>query len=1098
MKISIFLMFIGIGMISASSSYSQNTVLSLKVSNKTLKDVFREIENKSEYIFFYNDEAVNVNKRVDISVTGATITQILDKVLDKTSGYRIEDRQVIIYKTNEPIIEAVTENKEVEQNRATVNGKVTDSEGEPLPGVSVTEKGTTNAVMTDIDGNYSISLRNPNATLIFTYVGYETAEQAIGSRNVVNVVLQTKSSDLDEVIVVGYGTQRKSSITGSIASVNVGKMKDITTPSVANMLQGKVAGVVVTPTSGQPGAGVSIRVRGTGSIGASKEPLWVIDGVVGGTSADLNPNDIEAISILKDGSATALYGSRGANGVVLVTTKRGTRGISNVDVSAKMGISQLTKGNLKIMNGAEHYEYAKVAYENADATPSWFQPYLAQQNFDWWDLATQNGVMQNYNVAYTYGGDNVRSYIGGDYYTEEGTIKGYNYDRFTLRVNNDWVVNKRLTLKAKLSASYKENKSQEYSLNYTTVLPWDSPWDSNGNVKYVTTQSFPSASEAGNADPRDYWYSRMTNNYLYDRHLKWGKSRTNAIDVGAGFDYKILDYLTFESNNRFGFSNYYYDGYTDPNAAGQSPPQGLTRGRVDYNTNYQRKIYTSQMLRFLKVFGEKHEINAFAGYDYDEFFYQTSEAYRNNIFPGGEVIDSGTGIYIDNDGNEQTGRGAAGNKETAKNAAYFFNGNYSYDGKYLFQASVRRDGSSHFGANKRWATFWSVGGGWNMHEEDFIKTLGFIDQLKPRVSYGITGNLPGGRYEWITRYSIQEYSGNIAFYSNYAGNPDLMWEQTKSLNLGFDARLFDRLNITFDYYNKNVKNMIYLRQLSAVSGFNRQRANDGKMNNKGFEVTITPEIIKTKDLYWDVSFNIGYNKNMINYYPERNLDGNHIEDTNVPYRSWYLKEWAGVDPQTGLGMWYKVDENGQKTATSTFEQATQVVMKSSLPKYTGGINTNFSWKDLTLSASFTFSQGAWLYNEDRRSYLDKDGLDPTMPAMKLASGWSRWEKPGDIATHPRLYYGSTGNNADNPSSRWLERGDYFKMKTLSLTYNLPKKWLAPTGLKALSVTVSGENLFTITDFSGYDPEIYLSDDNGVASGGYPTTRRFTVGLNLKF
>ncbi|MDR1091142.1 MAG: carboxypeptidase-like regulatory domain-containing protein, partial [Prevotella sp.] len=291
MKMSVFLMFIGIGVISASTGYSQNTVLTLKVHNKTLKDVFREIENKSEYIFFYNDEAVNVNKRVDLSIEKGTISQILDKILDKTSGYKIEDRQVIIYKDNAANVVANTalaDIKDIDQAKVTVNGKVTDNEGEPLPGVSVTEKGTTNGVLTDIDGNYSIGVKDQRSVLVFSYVGHEPLEKTVGNQKIINVTLQSKSSVLDEVIVVGYGTQRKSSITGSIATVDVDKMKDITTPSVANMLQGKVAGVVVTPESGQPGADVTIRVRGSGSIRGMKDPLWVIDGVVGNALADLN------------------------------------------------------------------------------------------------------------------------------------------------------------------------------------------------------------------------------------------------------------------------------------------------------------------------------------------------------------------------------------------------------------------------------------------------------------------------------------------------------------------------------------------------------------------------------------------------------------------------------------------------------------------------------------------------------------------------------------------------------------------------------------------------------------------------------------------
>lgn len=1057
-------------------------------NSQTVKEIFSYIEQNSNFVILYSKGLLSeLEKKVSINTAGKKAEEILKELSNVTDlGYKINDRQVMIVK-KAPAPEAKQQNTDIK-----VTGQVLDEMGETVPGANVIVKDNSGTgTVTDIDGNFTLNAPK-GSILVVSFIGYTSHEFTVKNSDKVVVKLTPDSKALDEVVVVGYGTQRKSSITGSIASIKSDQLKSVTTPTVADMLQGKVAGVSVSPLSGQPGSGVSIRIRGTGSINGNQKPLWVIDGVVGDAVAELNPNDIESISILKDGSAAALYGSRGANGVVQVTTKRGAAGTSSIDVSAKFGVSTLQKGNLEMMNGAEYYDYVKTSYENAkQALPDYFQPYLKDMNTDWWDIATQNALTQNYNIAYKYGNDKIRSYISADYYNEEGAIKGYNYDRFTLRVNTDYIVSKKLTLKAKLSTSYKETEDKEHSLSYYSYTPWDTPYDSKGKVKTGKEQR-PKGDAAITADPRDYWYSDGAYNYLSEIGMNWKKNRTNAMDLGLGFDYKIFDFLTFESNNKFGFKNSYSDTYTDPETTEGTSLHGSFKDAY-VNT---RSIYTSQMFRFLKTFNEVHEFNAFMGYDYDEYRYYDASGTANNIYPGAEILNAGAGTPK-----------ISGTRWEEKNAAFFMNANYAYDSKYLLQVMYRIDGSSRFGANKRWAPFWSIGGGWNMHKEEFMKGLTFINELKPRISYGITGNLPQSAYEWTTKFGITyEYDSQIAFMSNYSGNPNLSWEETATLNYGIDIRLFDRVGIIFDGYSKKVKNLIYLKHLSAVTGFNRQTANDGKLENKGFEITITPEIIRKKDLYWDVSLNLGYNKNTVTHLPDGDDLVMRATAVGYPYQNYYMVEWAGIDSMTGTPLWFKVDKNGQKTATSNYNEGTKVLIDASpSPKVTGGISTNLSWKSLSLNANFIFSTGAKIYNDMRAGALDRDGTRSTQPPMKLADGWSRWEKPGDIATHPQLKVG--GNNAaDSESTRYLENGDFFKLKSLSVSYSLPDRWIKTVGLKAARISVGGENLFTITKFSGNDPEILLSSRyNGGTSVSddsktqlYPTVRRFTVGVNLNF
>ena len=864
------------------------------------------------------------------------------------------------------------------------------------------------------------------------------------------------------------------------------------------MLQGKIAGAVVVPTSGRPGDGVSIRVRGIGSIRGNVEPLWVIDGVVGASSADLNPNDIESISILKDGSATALYGSRGANGVIQVTTKRATSGPSQIDLSVKFGVSQLQKGNLEMMSGAEYYDYVRTAYENAGTLDAqgWLQPYLRNRNFDWWDLATQNALTQNYNIGYRYGNEKIKAYLSADYYSEEGTIKGFDYDRFTIRSNTDYVVNDRLTLKSKISASYKETNNQEYSLAHTSYTPWDTPWDSQGNLK-DGTQGVPTAADAPTANPDDYWYSDGGSNFLYDRALNWGKTRSNGLDLGLGLDFKIIDGLTFESNNRVGFSNNYSNSYVDPNSRSGA---GTSGSYYDGQSN-TRSIYTSQLLRFLKTFGEKHEINAYLGYDYDEYRYWDLSATAYKIFQGAEIINAGA--------DDPT---ASGTKSESKNAAIYLNVNYSFDSKYLIQGMVRRDGSSAFGENNRWATFPSVSAAWRITEEQFMKNQHVFEDLKLRVGYGISGNSLGfdafiarplyGATGWFTYVNSDGSTSNYRMLgATRNANPDLKWESTSMFNIGIDfGFLHNRLSGTIEYYDKRTSDLIYDYPVSTNRyPYGTMTANVGDISNKGIEITINAVPVQTHNFTWSTTLNLSHNKNVVEkltnasysvpYIDMSDPDVGGFSGQNVqrimegsPIGQFYTYEWAGYN-ENGVSVFNDYDADGKLIGTTdapTDEDRHKT--GSAQPKLTYGWNNDFTWKNWTLTAFFQGVAGNQIYNATR-NYYNNVGL--------VAAGKNVLS---EVATEQKF----SDSNAQRPSDRYLENGSYFRLATLTLGYNFGKlgDWV-----NNLRIYATCNNVFTITGYKGLDPEVYLG---GLTPGmdwrntQYPRTRTFMVGVNVNF
>lgn len=979
-------------------------------------------------------------------------------------------------------------NLAVQQQDQKLKGQVIDATtGEPVIGVNVLVKGSTNGTITDIDGKYELNAP-AGAILQISFIGYKTVEIA-ATTSEQTIKLHEDTETLDEVVVVGYGVQKKESLTGAMSTLKENRLKDVTTPTVENMLNGKVSGVYVAPGSGQPGSNGAVQIRGRATLSGSTSPLWVIDGViVGEDSGVLNPSDIENMTILKDAASTAIYGSQGANGVIIVTTKMGKSEKMKINASVKLGVSTMTNGKMEVMNGAELYDYYASFPNQEDIKFSRWNPELRNANFDWGELASQAGFTQDYNISLSGGNEKMSSYFSLGYYSEEGTVKGYKYDRYSFRYRSNYKPFSWLTIKPNISGSMKNTDDSQY--DYTakyTMFPWDSPYDEDGNLV---------------PDRYSGWVDSSDLNYLnsisYGNHTA---RKTYEFSGNFDFDIKITDWLTFTSVNNYRWTGYFQATYTDPRTDSASGVQG--RVEEEQTNNIQR--YTNQYLTFNKMFG-KHSVQALLAYEFMDTSAKVINAKGTGIVSGFEVLDA-----------TATPEEVGGNLTEWAKQSVFAKANYTYDNRYLAEVSLRRDGASNFGDDKKYGNFFSISAGWNINREKWFKA-DWVDVLKLRASYGSVGNIPYSKYPQYGLYSVSSnYNGIPAILISQVGNKDLTWEQTYTAGVGIDANFFNnRLRFVFDYYNKYTSNILYQVPVSGLTGITSRWQNVGEMRNSGIEITIGGDIIRTKDWLWSLDLNMGYNKNKLEKLygddPNMMIIGGGGNDTSIAGAAekvlkvgystdrYYLREWAGVDPKNGAPLWYKNDGSGE--TTSNYSEAKQVMTEATSPKLFGGFNTSLTWKNIDLNASFGFSLGGKIYNYSRQEY-DSDGAYTDRNQMKLIDGWSRWEKEGDIATHPAASYGNK-SNSNKASTRYLEDGDYLKLRSLSIGYNLN---LSKYYIQNMRIYFTAENVFTLTGFSGIDPEVpaYYDETTGtyksIGTAGanlYPSTRKFMFGINLTF
>ena len=947
-----------------------------------------------------------------------------------------------------------------------VSGTVIDGETQmPIPGLTVMQKGTSNGVVTDFDGNYSISVPS-NAILVFNFLGYESQEVPVNGQTTIDLTLQPSTDALDEIVLVGYTAQKRENVTASVTEVDSEQLTDITAPDVSTMLQGKAAGVQVVQSSGRPGSISAIQIRGVASTGGNASPLWVVDGVIQHTVPNLNPNEIESISILKDASATVLYGSRGANGVVQVITKSG-KGEGQISVSSKSGFTEFNNGNFEIMNSAQLWDYYQ-SFANPGSIPEDITEAVANTDYDWFKNGTQTGLIQDHNISFSGGSEKSSTYVNLSYYKETGTLKGSEFDRVSGRINQTLDLTDKLTIKPKIGINYSKNSNREHSLySLYTYLPWDRPYDDEGNIINPQTDNVP-------------WYGRDQSNYLFDLQYNYSKRRELNILSNFDFEYEILPNLTFISTNSVTF--YYSDtfGYTDPDSNGGRAYEGGVSNFDDKRiTNF-----TNQMLRFSKEFGD-HDLKVLAAYEYNDYKYESSSATGRGIVAGSQILNNATIPW-----------NVGGTINDYALQSILFNMEYSFDDRYLAHFSVRRDGASNFGLDNQYATFPAGSLGWNVHNEDFFD-VGWVNQLKLRASTGALGNRPGSLYPQYSLHGLgYTYDGVPAVAPDQLGNDDLKWEKSYQTNFGLDTRLFDRLSLTAEYYIIDTSDLLYYVALPATSGYSGYWENIGGIENRGFEGSLFLDILQSEDrgFNWSVNGNIAINRNEITetFEGEDVVRGNKITRVGEDYYSWFMPKWLGVDPDTGDPLWEGVDEiSGERFETNDINEATNQIVGTASPDFYGGFGTDFSYAGFRLTANFNYSKGGKIYNASRELY-DSDGAYPTYNQMVLPEEWSRWEEPGDIATHPRPFYG--GNNLSNKiSSRYLEDGSYLRIRNIRLGYSFAPMATEAIGLKSLEIYATGDNLYTWTGFTGTDPEVGL---DGYASSVYPISRRVAFGINL--
>ena len=968
----------------------------------------------------------------------------------------------------------------------TVSGSVRDETGELLIGVSIMIKGTTTGTITDIDGRYSI-VAPQNSVLNFSFIGCQNQEVVVIRENI-NVVMVSESNYMDEVVVIGYSSQKKAELSSAVVTIKGTDLTDVATSDIRTMLQGKVAGVMISQGSGQPGNTAEMRIRGTGSITAEARPLFVVDGIPGGS---FNPNDVETLTVLKDAGATAVYGASGAGGVVVITTKHAKDNQpTRINFKASYGQKNVLQGKFEMMNGAELYDTHKEIY-SASLFALQRPAELRDMNFDWLGSAFSTGNLQNYYVSATGSSGKINYMASIDYYQEDGTLINTNYEKLSTRLNLNAKLSETVDMNVRFNYS-NSNNNESYSYivlegAYRTI-PWDNPYDDEGNLVFINGDTRP--------DNGKKWYTQDRRNFLHGAQYNYARSKNEDLYLDVQLNWSIFDWLSFSTTNRYSSGGYNYKRFLDPRTFDPTYKDGYNINNIGQWGGFG----STNLLKASRSFNG-HSINGLLGFEGGKSSNDYLSASGIGMPNGVEGLDAAVM------------QGVGGYFYEVSSYSYFAQFQYNYLSKYFLTASFRSDTSSRFSRNYPTAYFPGASASWLISNEDFLKGNQLISMLKLRASYGVTGNSAIDTFQSMAMYRLNtSYQNSVGAILSRESNPNLTWESAHMTGAGVDVSFIDRVHVNLDIYNIENKDLLLNVPRAISTGFEFGLENIGAVRNRGFEVQISSDNMRTKDFLWNTTFNIGANKNTVVSLPDGNPVRFSAGSTNIfqqvevggDMNSWYFPKWAGVDPENGNPQWEKLvdDGNGNITTqlTSVYSEATSQIVGKATPKFNGGITNTVSYKGFSLYLAGNFVYGNDIYHRDRDTY-DADGAYLGYNFMRLQDGWSRWEQPGDNVTHPKLVMNGN-NNSNNTSSRYLEDGSFFRLKNVTFSYNLKQDWLSAIKLQSCRVYISADNLFTLTKFSGLDPEVSLQNSDwslaGMVSFNYPISRQFLIGFDILF
>ena len=984
-----------------------------------------------------------------------------------------------------------------------ITGKVSSEEGETLPGVSVVVKGTTQGTVTDIDGSYNISVPSDASTLVFSFVGMNTQEVSINGKSVIDVQMSADIKQLSEVVIVGYGTQKKKDITSAVSTIDTDEIQNVPASySFDGAIQGKTAGLNVSSSSATPGSAINVNIRGVTSINASSQPLYVVDGVpivTGNNSAlnsniqpinplaDINPNDIESISVLKDASAAAIYGSRGANGVIIITTKRGTAGKTKFNVGYYTGISEISN-TPELMTSQEWISFMNAAAEFDGLGENYWNSSLGDPNdesiptYNAYDYIFRTGVTHNADVSIQGGNDNTKFYISGNYFNQEGIQVGQNFERISGRINLDHSASSKLGLGTSILVSRTNhqrtvNENDEYGV-VINAQAWD--------------PTAPLTQDDGSyTDPFKHygWWALENPLFIAEQYINTSATSRALTSVFATYDF--TDKLSFKTTWSVDYNSLTDEAFIPAGSKESDVGNGI------YGTYEELAWLNENTLTYNLQLNDDHQFNFLAGFTMQESR-QDFSTITGTGFPSNDVIKISTAA-------NSTG---SSNSSSFGFLSYLGRVNYSFKGKYLANFTVRSDGSSRFGTNTRYGTFPSGSVGWVISEESFLSSSPVLSNLKLRASYGTIGNAGIGNFTWRGAYSLgAAYNGSGGTAPAILENPDLSWEKTTQLNIGVDVGLFkDRVSLTADYFTKNTTDLLLEKDVPGTTGFKTTQSNFGEIENRGFEVSLNATVLRKQDFEWSTNINFSHIENEVvdvlndGQIVSRNfviLEGEALSQL-------YLIKFLGVDPFTGDAVFEDINSDG------IINLDDRQPVGSGIPNYFGGFSNTFRYKGLSLDVFFQFSGGNKIYNQSRHAYENYGSLQSGIPyGNQSKNSLDYWKQPGDITDIPRPSLAGPGD-ADAQwqrfSTQYLEDGDFVRLKNVKLAYNIPSSLIEKWGLSSVQVYAQGRNLITWTNYLGFDPEVStntsgteeLNSLQGEDFGTLGQARTYSFGINIGF